>query len=181
MSDAEKVQILRKALEDICTGWVGHGCNDHSCCIEKPRGQGTNSRCRCRERDPVEVERALRLAVRCAREALDLVNRGEAEKLRPKIGANIVREFILSWGMVPADQIRDDFCDELGALIDTHVSQVLREHDDAIEQLRTALAFGYNHVDAYGLAKGDGGVLDNQRIEAQERFFAMAKAALRIS
>jgi hypothetical protein len=51
--------------------------------------------------------------------------------------------------------------------------------NELVEQLKNALALGYNHLDAYGLAKGDGGFLDDQRIEAQNRFFEMAKAALK--
>lgn len=41
-----------------------------------------------------------------------------------------------------------------------------------------ALQLGYAHVDAYGLARGDGGLLDNQRIEQQQAFFDAARAIL---
>lgn len=74
----------------------------------------------------------------------------------------------------------DQFACEPGSFLATNASTAeLQAKDDKIAKLEEALRFGRDHLDAYGLAKGDGGLLDAQRMEAQGRFFDMARAALR--
>lgn len=57
-------------------------------------------------------------------------------------------------------------------------NKVNERNEAALGRAVAALRLGYNHLDAYGLVRGDGGTLDKQRIAQQQAFFDAARAIL---